>query len=63
MGKRDDEWERAGRRIREERAQRQRRTSSMRTLFEVRAHRRTWSVVLLLLGFAASWLAARHFLQ
>lgn len=62
MGKRDDEWERAGKRIREER-ERRHRTSSMRTLFEVRAHRRTWSVVLLLLGFAASWLAARHFLQ
>jgi hypothetical protein len=32
----------------------------MRTLFEIRAHRRTWRVVLCLVGFAASWFAARH---
>lgn len=35
----------------------------MRTLFEVRAHRRTWRVVLSLVAFAASWLAARHLLH
>lgn len=63
MAQRDDEWERAGKRIREERERARLRTSSMRTLFEIRAHRRTWSVVIALVGFAASWLAARHFLQ
>lgn len=39
------------------------RSSSMRTLFEVRAHRRTWRVVVLLLGFLASWLATRHLIE
>lgn len=66
MAQRDDEWERAGKRIREERAAKRSasaRTSSMRTLFEIRAHRRTWSLVLAVIGFAASWLAARHLLQ